>query len=131
MQENGSPPPEFETDEDHSYFLVRLPSHPQAHAGGTKVGVSTMSTDAGTKSALSRHQVEILQKCLVESEITELMTIAGRADRTKFRTQVLNPMLLDELLEMTVPEKPTSRNQRYRTTEHGKAVLAAILKAGE
>jgi ATP-dependent DNA helicase RecG len=26
MKENGSPPPEFEFDEDHSYFLVRLPS---------------------------------------------------------------------------------------------------------
>jgi ATP-dependent DNA helicase RecG len=28
MRENGSPPPEFETDEERSYFLTRLPVHP-------------------------------------------------------------------------------------------------------
>lgn len=30
MLKNGSPPPEFEFDEDHSYFMVRLPVHPRA-----------------------------------------------------------------------------------------------------
>ena len=30
MGENGSGKPEFETDDDRSYFLVRLPVHPQA-----------------------------------------------------------------------------------------------------
>jgi ATP-dependent DNA helicase RecG len=30
MRENGSPPPVFEFDEDHSYFMVRLPVHPLA-----------------------------------------------------------------------------------------------------
>jgi len=32
MQRNDSPPAEFEFDEDHSYFLVRLPIHPAALA---------------------------------------------------------------------------------------------------
>jgi ATP-dependent DNA helicase RecG len=53
------------------------------------------------------------------------MAIAERADRTKFRNQVLKPMLADGLLEMTVPDKPTSSKQRYRTTEKGRAVLIA------
>jgi ATP-dependent DNA helicase RecG len=30
MRENGSPPPIFEFDEDHLYFAVTLPVHPQA-----------------------------------------------------------------------------------------------------
>lgn len=30
MKKNGSPPAEFEFDEDHSYFMVRLPIHPAA-----------------------------------------------------------------------------------------------------
>lgn len=30
MEVNGSPPPIFETDEQHSYFLVTLPIHPEA-----------------------------------------------------------------------------------------------------
>ena len=30
MESNGSPPPIFDFDEDHSFFMVRLPVHPQA-----------------------------------------------------------------------------------------------------
>jgi predicted HTH transcriptional regulator len=30
MRKNGSPPADFEFDEDHSYFMVRLPVHPAA-----------------------------------------------------------------------------------------------------
>ncbi len=33
MKSNGSPPPEFKTDDDRSYFLIRLPVHPGADLG--------------------------------------------------------------------------------------------------
>jgi predicted HTH transcriptional regulator len=74
----------------------------------------------GIKSAPSRHQVEILHKCLIDTGITELMEIAGRTDRTKFRNQVLNPLIEAGLLEMTVPDKPRSSKQKYRVTEEGR-----------
>ena len=92
------------------------------HVPGVESGLeSGPSRDqVGTKSALSRHQVEILRKCLIESGIKELMKIAGRADRTKFRNQVLNPLLREGLLEMTIPEKTNSRLQKYRLTVKGK-----------
>ncbi len=77
----------------------------------------------GTKLALSQHQVDILRKCLIEAGITELMTIAGRTDRTKFRHQVLNPLIETGLLEMTIPDKPTSSKQRYRLTDEGRKIL--------
>ncbi|MBW6474415.1 MAG: hypothetical protein K0B14_14915 [Anaerolineaceae bacterium] len=77
----------------------------------------------GTMSALSRHQVEILHKCLIDMGIIELMEVAGRADRTKFRNQVINPLIEAELLEMTVPDKPRSSKQKYRATEKGRALL--------
>lgn len=53
------------------------------------------------------------------SAIGELMTIAGRSDRTKFRNQVLKPMMEAELVEMTVPDKPSSRFQKYRLSAKG------------
>lgn len=81
---------------------------------------------AGTKLALSRHQVEISRKCLADSEIADLMVIAERADRTKFRKRVLKPLLTDNLLAMTIPDKPMSRNQRYRTTDKGRALLTTL-----
>ncbi len=54
------------------------------------------------------------------------MAITERADRTKFRNQVLKSLLADNLLAMTIPDKPASRNQRYRTTDKGRALLATL-----
>ncbi|WP_420634319.1 ATP-binding protein [Candidatus Palauibacter sp.] len=80
----------------------------------------------GTKSAPSRHQVAILRKSLSARPITELMAVVGRKDRTKFRNQILRPMMDAGWVEMTIPDTPTSRKQRYRTTAAGRAVLAAV-----
>ncbi|MBB3330261.1 ATP-dependent DNA helicase RecG [Halomonas campaniensis] len=88
---------------------------------GTKSAPSRLQV--GTKSALSRHQVAILVKCHEDQGITELMAVAGRSDRTKFRNQVLAPLLEEALLEMTIPDKPRSSKQRYRLTEHGRRYL--------
>jgi ATP-dependent DNA helicase RecG len=45
------------------------------------------------------------------------MTVSGRSDRTKFRNQVLNPLIDAGLVEMTIPEKPRSSKQKYRLTD--------------
>lgn len=74
--------------------------------------------------ALSQHQVKILEKCREETILFELMKIAQRSDRTKFRHHVLNPLLTEGLIEMTVPNKPTSRLQKYRLTKTGRELLA-------
>jgi hypothetical protein len=57
--------------------------------------------------------------------IGDLMEIAKRTDRTKFRNQVLNPLLNAGLLEMTIPDKPRSSKQKYLLTEKGHTVLAS------
>ena len=54
------------------------------------------------------------------------MAVADRTNRTKFRDQVIKPMLADGLLEMTIPDKPTSSKQRYRITEKGRNMLASL-----
>jgi predicted HTH transcriptional regulator len=91
-----------------------------------EAGIMTRPADAqaGTKLALSWHQVKILRKCREDSLLVDLMIIAERSDRTKFRKQVLNPLMDKGLLEMTVAEKPRISKQRYRTTPSGLAVLA-------
>ena len=58
------------------------------------------------------------------------MELIGRSDRTKFRNQVLKPLLEDGLLGLTVPDKPTSSLQKYRLTEKGKALLDAVIPKG-
>jgi len=54
------------------------------------------------------------------------MAVLGRTNRTKFRDQVLTPLLEARLVEMTVPDKPRSSKQRYRLTARGREFLAAL-----
>jgi ATP-dependent DNA helicase RecG len=49
MQCNDSPPAEFEFDEDHSYFLVRLPIHPAALAAAdAELGLESAAVNVQT-----------------------------------------------------------------------------------
>jgi predicted HTH transcriptional regulator len=93
-------------------------------------GTGEVPAQIGTKLALSRHQVDILKKCRKETGLVDLMAITGRADRTKFRHQVLAPLLAEELIEMTIPDKPRSSNQEYRLTVKGRTWLDARGKGG-
>jgi len=88
---------------------------------GTKPGPSR--DQVGTKSGPSSEQIGILKLAMEEKSIGELMEHAGRANRTKFRDHVLRSLLDAEWLEMTIPEKPRSSKQRYRTTAAGRRAL--------
>jgi ATP-dependent DNA helicase RecG len=70
----------------------------------------------------------MLAKCQEDQPLVALLAITGRSDRTKFRNQVLGPMLAEELLEMTIPDKPRSSKQRYRITRLGLEVLKKAKK---
>jgi len=118
------PAPEFKQEVGTFMQIIRRPESQPDWQPESKGQV-------GAKLALSRHQVEILGKCLEDHAITDLMGIAGRSDRTKFRHQVLAPLLEDGLLEMTIPDKPTSSKQKYRLTAKGKAWLNAHLKGAD
>lgn len=54
----------------------------------------------------------------------ELMGLLGLKDRNSFSKVYLNPALEVKVIERTIPEKPFSKNQRYRLTPLGKAIRA-------
>lgn len=83
----------------------------------------------GTKSALSPYQVQVLELADSPRALAELMVPSGRTDRSKFRDQVVAPLLEAGLLEMTIPDKPRSSKQQYRTTDAGCATLVSTRKA--
>jgi hypothetical protein len=72
---------------------------------------------------LDQESVEVLRACVAERSMVELLAVAGRTNRTKFREQVIKPLLDAGFIEMTVPEKPRSSKQRYRATARGRAWL--------
>ena len=113
---SGLRPPEFR--QDGGSFIQTLWRPVQS--GSTEENVTAQ---VGTKLALSRHQVDVLSNCLEDSELSNLMSIVGRSDRTKFRHQVLNPLISAGLITMTIPDKPRSSLQKYRITEKGRTWL--------
>jgi hypothetical protein len=52
-----------------------------------------------------------------------LRSILGIKHRPTFRDNYLHPALDADLIEMTIPEKPSSSKQKYRLTDKGRAVL--------
>ncbi|MFZ3105237.1 MAG: hypothetical protein WA096_11130 [Smithella sp.] len=122
----GLPAPVFALADGFVVTLRRKPQLAFETVGGQSEEPSR--NQEGTRSGLSRDQVEILHKCIESQSITDLMEIAGRTNRTKFRDQVLKPLLEEGLLIMTIPDKPTSSIQKYRLTEKGNAVLTNLQK---
>ncbi len=124
-REYGVAEPQIEVSEH--WFTVVF-SRPKLPEGGRKAEsgqdqVVTQEDQVGTKSGLSRDQVAILHHCVTESAIGDLMAVLGRTNRTKFRDQVLAPLLDAKLVEMTIPDKPRSSKQRYRLTAKGRDFL--------
>lgn len=60
--------------------------------------------------------VQKLLDALGDEELSavEIMDRLGLSHRPTFRTNYLNPALDQGLIEMTIPDKPSSRNQKYR-----------------
>ncbi|MBR3315312.1 MAG: Fic family protein [Atopobiaceae bacterium] len=63
-------------------------------------------------------QVRALLNVLGDGELSamELMNLLGLSHRHTFRQHYLNPALEAGLIECTIPDKPTSRLQKYRKT---------------
>lgn len=69
-------------------------------------------------------QVEKLMNILHgEMSRSEIVEALGLKDRMHFVTGYLQPALNEGLVEMTIPEKPTSSKQRYRIATQGKEIL--------
>ena len=67
---------------------------------------------------------ELLAAIQGEMGRNALQSVLGLSDRKSFRERYLKPALADGLIEMTIPDKPNSRLQKYRLTDKGRRWLA-------
>lgn len=111
MSSNGSPKPEFEFDEEHTYFQVKLPVHIEV----LKENIENSDFTPQVENLLS-----ILDK---EMSRVEIMESLGLEDRKNFRTLYLNPAIEFNLVRLTTPDKPRSSKQKYRITSLGKRLM--------
>ncbi len=111
------------------YYLALEESNRQADAAAFIEFMLQMIADAVTAVApqVTPHvtpQVGALLAVLRgEMARHALQADLGLSDRTSFRERYLKPALTGGLIEMTLPDKPNSRLQRYRLTDLGRQWL--------
>ena len=65
---------------------------------------------------LTAEQPKVLEICKSPLPISKLLEIVHRSDRTKFKKNILNPLIDSGLIVMTHPDKPNSPKQKYKAT---------------
>lgn len=116
MAENGSPPPKFSTDDQRTHFLAELPVHPDLP------GVAGAQDEAhgGAHVELSEIEKTILRFIADETKSKpEIAEFLGMSRRSGSLFRALRSLREGNLIELTLPDKPQSRNQRYRVTTTG------------
>ena len=68
-------------------------------------------------------EVRLLQVMMGEMTRQHLQEALGLKNRDHFNRSYLLPALQAGLIEMTIPDKPRSKNQRYRLTMAGREYL--------
>jgi len=115
-------------------MVISVPEFDQSTVGGQNNG---QGADRGQEGVMteprrshdgavmepSPEQMTILQSCIDGKSISELLSLTGKSSRTTFREDILLPLMRAGWLEQTLPDKPTSKKQKYRTTAEGKKLL--------
>lgn len=79
-----------------------------------EVAVVGRSTDQDSDQ--DKNQIDRIISVIGEDTLSaaEIMARLGLFHRPTFRKNYLNPALEQNLIERTIPDKPNSRNQKYR-----------------
>ncbi|MBQ3805927.1 MAG: putative DNA binding domain-containing protein [Prevotella sp.] len=105
------------------YSMEYEPTNQRGERHRTKQGLSW--DQVGTKIGLSWDEVKKLFIALQESKsLGELKDLYGWSNTTKFKVKFVSPLIEEQFVGMTFPDKPTSPKQRYFLTDSGKALLA-------
>ncbi len=109
LKNNGSKEPEFETNETRDYFITTIFMHDGFENEIKDQPRPHQDTNQDT------HQDEILEFCNEPKTTKEIMAYLGLKDRRNFYIKYMRPLLDSGKLQMTVPDKPNTKNQKYIT----------------
>ena len=119
MAANGSPGPLFETDEERTAFVIRLPVHPLVKPVTPEV--------TGEVTGEVERLLRAMHGEMSRQQIQEALALRHE---DHFRNAYLKPALTLGVIEMTLPDKPRSSNQRYRLTALGQRRLDTHFGSG-
>ena len=118
------PEPEFEVN---GFFTATFWPNPEVRAKGHDTSVTDQVTGQVTDQVAG--QVRLLRTISGEMTRLQMQQALGLTHKGHFRTMYLLPALQAGLIEMTIPDKPRSRNQRYRLTPAGRELLTETLES--
>ncbi|MBR0090964.1 MAG: putative DNA binding domain-containing protein [Lachnospiraceae bacterium] len=114
MQNNGSPLPSFETDEDRIFFITILPIHPVFLRQENNSPLKDQLSHASSRRSRDRIR-SLIKDALTEKgnlSTNELATALGYKKITDTLREVVSELLASGEVAYLYPEKPKSRNQK-------------------
>lgn len=150
LGKNGSPPPVLETDEERSYFLCTIKIHPLTDTtkpqrdkdrdieGDEDIALDIKSLKdidtylrSSSNERWNKDKSEVLSN--IEDTILEIIRYCDEArsreeifeyiklyNNSKNYNKHIKPIVDLGWLQQTIPDKPTSKNQKYITSEIAK-----------
>ena len=114
MQNNGSGFPEFETDEERSYFLITLPIHPLFInlIQNTPYTIKNKNTHSRRSRNDIKSQVLDMLKKNGNMSSNEVAIALGYSKLTDTLREVISEMISSGDVTYLYPDKPRSRNQK-------------------
>ncbi len=125
----GCPEPEFEVG---SFFTATFQPSPMVHER-TDGHITKPFADYVTVHVTDHvtDQVRLLSTMSGEMTPFQLQQALRLTHKGHFRTMHLLPAIQAGLIEMTIPDKPRSNNQRYRLTPKGRDFLRQVQNSHE
>lgn len=72
-----------------------------------------ISSEHTHQDTLQDNFLRLHEFCKTARSRNEMMELLGLSDRVNFKKNYLDPLLERGLISMTIPDKPTSKNQKY------------------
>lgn len=86
------------------------------------------SNEKGVTGQVEPWLLTVLRFCIEPRKSAEIQQAVGMSHRETFQRNYLHRLLQEGLLERTIPDKPSSRLQKYRLTAKGHELLNTLNK---
>jgi len=144
MRRNGSPDPIFETDDDRTWFQVKLPIHPAFtdKSENLMVNPGDNSIFSQLGSLVSNLVSNLVSGEEIYKEFAKILLFIGSGafkrddilrhigltNQTYNYRNYIEPLETAGLIEKTFPDKPQSPKQQYILTPKGKALISGFIE---
>jgi predicted HTH transcriptional regulator len=108
------------------FFQVQFKKKPEhEHVAGRTESLQTVQVPykLRTSTVQVADKYKIVDFCREQRSIQEMLTFMNFKHRGSFLNNYIHPLLREELISLTIPDKPRSSRQKYIITEKGREAL--------